>query len=357
MARQSTCRRLMAAVWLAASVAASNAASAQSSPPGGSFAEAYRLSQAAKTQDDFTAIINACTSALDDGPSDSDAAYGRRLLAWAHYMRGKTWVDAGDDDRAIADFDESIRLDGSKYLTYHHRGVSHATAGRLSEAQSDFEQVIRLKPDFPLGWFNRGELHYLRGQWQAAITDYDQALRHKGDDAPMLTARGHAHYRKGDFRAALDDFARALRVDPRHAPALTHRAVLYAELGRYPQAADDFRAAIRLEPQSAQAYQGAAWLMATCPDSRYRDPATAVEAARKALDLAKVEHYRFHDTLAAALAAAGQFDEAVAEQQKAVALADEAIDGEPDAQLVRELQQRLRLYQQAQPYREQAAAR
>jgi tetratricopeptide (TPR) repeat protein len=49
--------------------------------------------------------INGCSSIIQSGRESP------RNLAVAYYSRGLAYYDKGDDDRAIAEFNEAIRLD------------------------------------------------------------------------------------------------------------------------------------------------------------------------------------------------------------------------------------------------------
>jgi tetratricopeptide (TPR) repeat protein len=129
---------------------------------------------------------------------------------------------------------------------------------------------------------------------------------------------------------------------------LVNRGDAYRDQGAFGPAAADFREAIRINPKLGRAYLSAAWLMATCPDSKYRDPEKAVSAAEKALDLDGDKDYRYLDTLAAAQANAGQFDLAKATVAKALAAAPKS-----DSSRVR---QRSQLYESGRAYREGAPA-
>jgi tetratricopeptide (TPR) repeat protein len=88
---------------------------------------------------------------------------------------------------------------------------------------------------------------------------------------------------------------------------------------------------------------GAAWLLATCPDSEVRDGPRAVLFAQQAIAATQGRDANLLDTLAAAYAAAGEFAKAVSAQEKAIALMrDEATKNA--------FSQRLKLYQANQPY-------
>ena len=87
--------------------------------------------------------------------------------------------------------------------------------------------------------------------------------------------------------------------------------------------------------------------MATCPDARYRDGAKAVELAQKAVEL--VPRAFCLDTLAAAYAEVGKFEDAMTTQEKAIALLKKE-EGETERLL--KLMERLNSYKAHKPWRE-----
>ena len=84
-------------------------------------------------------------------------------------------------------------------------------------------------------------------------------------------------------------------------------------------------------------------LLAACPDEQIRDGADAVKAATTACELTDWKNPLFLSTLAAAHAEAGEFDQAVEWQQKAIELSAGTAE--------QELRERLELFRQEQPYR------
>jgi hypothetical protein len=91
-----------------------------------------------------------------------------------------------------------------------------------------------------------------------------------------------------------------------------------------------------------------AWPLATIPDSKYRDGAGAARLASRVVELTKNKDAEALDTLAAALAEAGRFPEAVQEAQAAVAGARAA----GQTNLASQVGARLNLYQARRPYRQ-----
>jgi tetratricopeptide (TPR) repeat protein len=317
----------------------------------------YEMSQTAETADDFDKMIEECRRLLETGLSRQHEAYVNRLAAWAYNRRGEARAEeaasvaaegeteeaARLDSLAVEDFTASLKLDPSRWKAYHNRGVSYAMMGEFDQALREFEQALRLNPTYANAWFNRGEVHYELGRYAQAVADYSTALRSNPEDAEVYTRRGHAYFKLGRYREALTDYSRALDLKPQEALSHLHRGEACLALGLWDRAARDYREAITLDDSLGRAYQGAAWLMAACPDERYRHPERAVNAALKAIELAGDEaDYRYQDTLAAAYAAAGDFEKA---QETITAAIAQAPEDKAD-----DLRQRETLYQQEQPY-------
>ncbi len=87
-------------------------------------------------------------------------------------------------------------------------------------------------------------------------------------------------------------------------------------------------------------------MLATASNAQARDGREAVRLAREAVRLD--DHPGYRDTLAAAYAEAGRFDDAVAEQERAIEMLRAA--GRHDE--VADYRSRLDLYRRGQPYRE-----
>jgi hypothetical protein len=72
----------------------------------------------------------------------------------------------------------------------------------------------------------------------------------------------------------------------------------------------------QLQPVTGR--DGAAWLLATCPDAKWRDGSKAVQYATEACELTAWNEAGMINTLSAALAEAGRFDEAVNRLQQSI---------------------------------------
>ena len=320
-------------------------------------AAAYEKTKQARTVDDFSEVIEYCERALGAKLNAENSAYAHQLAAWGYNKRGEAYAaeaaaqaDRGEerksnelDEVALADFESALAHDPKKWKALQNRGVSFALRGRSDDAIADFGKVIELNAEYGAAWFNRAELYFKQGKLDEAVSDYAEALRLKDDDVGALLGRGNALVRLQKFRPALNDFSKALQFEPENPQALVGRGDVQSELGQWEAAAEDYRQAIKLNPKVGRAYRGAAWLMATCPEERYRNAELAVSSARQALALDGNGDYAYLDTLAAALASAGEYDDAKETQEKAIQIA-------PDAR-ASELRSRLSLYTAGRPFR------
>ncbi len=334
-------------------------------PPADSIEQAKRLlrqahatSLEADTLQQYTEVIRLCERVSSFAVTEDLHEYERKLRAWAHNQRGEHYheragssLEAGResmaaqwDDQALREFETAVELNPDYWKALHNRGVCRAVQRQWDGAHQDFSRVVEMKPDYVHGWFNRAEVQMQQQRFAEAVEDYTRAIELDPEDPVAFKRRGQAHIQLREFQHALSDLDRAVELSPNDADALVSRAEVQRRLARWQAAADDYSQAIYLDNESGSAYQGAAWLMATCPDSKLRNTDLALRAARQAFELLGPEDYRGPATMAAALAQAGDFAKAVERQNEAIQLAPpERLD---------DLQQRLEQYQQQQPYRE-----
>ena len=115
---------------------------------------------------------------------------------------------------------------------------------------------------------------------------------------------------------------KALQLKPNWASEL-HCTIgsAYEHVGDTQQAIDHFQKAIDAKPSFAVPYNNLAWLLATSPDESFRDPARAVELAKKAVEL-NPNLPGIFNTLGVAEYRAGDWEGAIKSLEKATKSAD-----------------------------------
>jgi tetratricopeptide (TPR) repeat protein len=222
------------------------------------------------------------------------------------------------------------------------------------EAIKNFNEAIRVDPNCAWAFFFRGRMWREKKENDRAIEDFDEAILLYPQNALFFHDRGCARNAKGDYDNAIKDFDVAIRLKPKHAPVFyCDRAVAWSGKNQsdkaitdYEKAIQGFERGIRLDPEYVFLYASYAWLLATCPESKIRDGKRAIQMATKAYELTEWKSGWELNTLAAAYAEAGQFDEAVRYQTKALEEPDVRGPARDD------FRQRLELYTQGKPYRQ-----
>ncbi len=164
--------------------------------------------------------------------------------------------------------------------------------------------------------FSRGYVYYLNAEYDKAITHYTNAIRGEPDYVETYRYRAFVYQTKGEYGQAIADYNDVIQKDPKDAWAYVGRGQIYHFIKNYDKAIADYTKAIELDPKYTWAYNNYAWLLATCPEANYRDGSKAVKLAYKALAIGYDPE--FQDTLAAAYAEAGKFEDAIREQEELI---------------------------------------
>lgn len=269
-----------------------------------------------------TFALKALNMFLEGADDTQDDKMACDVLAALYSSRGKSYWETGDFDKAIAGYTEIIRLDPENAEAYRSRAIAfrERKPPNFDRAIADLNEAIRLEPKTAHGYFERGWSYCWRStQYDKAIADFTEAIRLDPKLTLAYNDRGVAYRNKGDFDKAFADFAEAIRLDPNFDWPLRHRAKTYQLIGELDKAIADYTEIIRLDPENANAYNTPAWLLATGPDARGRDPKRAVELAKKAVEL-DPSRATFHNTLGVAQYRAGQWEAAIASLKESLEL-------------------------------------
>lgn len=174
-------------------------------------------------------------------------------FANAYYNRGVSWGGQREYQRAIADYSQAIALDPTHGDAFGNRGHAYYILGNYRAAIADLDRALAIRhtaADFG----NRGAAYYELGQYQQAITDFDQSLRLDPTSSIDYNSRGNAYYQLRNYDSALADYDRAIQADPQNAIALRNRGLIWYNRGDYQRAIGEHSAALRVDPDYGAAY-------------------------------------------------------------------------------------------------------
>lgn len=180
---------------------------------------------------------------------------------------------------------------------------------------------------------------------KTALPHYQRALQLNPTHpaAALSYARALAALKRS--KEAIPVLERVLKQFPKRHDIAVQLGNLHQALGQDTKAIAQYRAALEAKPTDFEALNQLCWAYATSAQPSARNP-------RQAMALAQTIAQRYGnnahalDTVAAALAAAGQWERATQTAQRALALAQQR----RDPRLVRDLQARLKLYQSRKPF-------
>jgi serine/threonine protein kinase/regulator of sirC expression with transglutaminase-like and TPR domain len=208
--------------------------------------------------------------------------------ASAAFNRGNAAVGTGDNQQAVADYSEAIRLKPDHAFAFNNRGNVYSDLKQYDKAIADYSDYIQLRPDDPDGYNNRAHCYEQLGNTYAAERDRARA-KELSDNAngpslasetpttkttptptnsPALTgdeeaanaafSRGNTAVGNGDNRQAIADYSEAIRLKPDYAFAFNNRGNVYSDLKQYDKAIADYSNYIRLRPNDPDGYNNRA---------------------------------------------------------------------------------------------------
>ena len=300
-------------------------------------AEALRSSQEAFEKRDFDKATELLTEALKLNPD----------LSPAYVLRGLAHAAKDRHDEAIKDFTRAYELMPNDERPLLLRAATYQEKKDFDRAIIDFTEVLRKKPEDDAVYLSRGLCYAQKDDEDKALADFNQALKINSKNVQALQLRGSVYTQKGDKDKALADFKAAISNDPNNAGTYLYRAQLYLLENEPELALADYEEVMRRAPGYAGALNDYAWTLATNPKDSVRDGRKAVEYAKKACHESDYKHAPTLDTLAAAHAEAGDWEQAVKWQEEAVRLATTT---HPDE--VEGMKERVEQFKQKKPFRE-----
>jgi len=243
----------------------------------------------------------------------------------------------------LVGFEALSRAEPNRVDTHNDIAVMYDELGRFADAAAHFAAVVKLQPDSAAAHYNLGTEIAALGKTADAIVQFREALRLNPGYALAHNNLGHALVRMGSVGEAREQFTEAARLDPKLADARYNIGALDAADGNTAAALARFREAVRLQPEWLQAIGTLAWVLATAPSDSLRNPAEAVQLATRAANATDHRDAEMLDILAAAEAAAGQFELAATTCDNALAL-------NPAPPLASAIRERQSLYKQRRSY-------
>lgn len=293
----------------------------------------------------------------------------------------------GFPQAAVACFKRATELVPGEYGWWYYLGRASEQAKDTAQAKAAYEKTLAINKDYEPA---QRRLALLAGDakkpaeasTQPVRDPLEEALLIQGCDLRMLLSIVFGLAEHGQFAQAEEVLKRARDVDESGVQTRMASAQIFVLQGKLDDAVREFerllatpegkkvvqvrigfarvqllrrdlaaaeqraREALELDAESFDAANILAWLLATNPDASHRNGEEAVKWAEKACELTKYGNHAFLDTLAAAYATAGRYEDA----QKQIAAAIKLADEQKQAADVETYRSRQKLYEAGKPY-------
>jgi len=319
------------------------------------------------------------------GGDGGDALDGLRdpkemIDVYRGHLRAMKWIKEGRPEEGAQLLEQLVAESPESDEMYDSLGSAYLAARRPIDAQRAFENSLRTAPGHPMRLWGLAEALRRQGDFPGAIEQFQKALLGRPDLGEAHRGLTVSYANLGDFQKAYVHGRRHVEINSTSTNALINLANICLTIGKPAEAAEALEKTLALEPRNTMAHYtlwealhssgrqadalGAArrglsvmpgdielgcalgWLLAVSSAAPADGAAEALELSRRCVD-ANPGNPRGHDVLAAAHAANGDFDAAVASIRRAI----ERAQG-PAAPLRPAFEARLRLYESNQRYLE-----
>jgi serine/threonine-protein kinase len=186
----------------------------------------YNLGNALRARGDLPAAADAYRKALQ---------FDDRLVE-AHNNLGLVLYQQKRFARAEEAFAKAIALDGHYALAHNNLGMARQAQKKLAAATAAFLRASELDPRTALPLYNLGNVRFEQHNLEEAVAQYQQAIQRDPRFAPAHLNFGHVLYLQKKLKEAAEAYGKVLDLEPKHALACYYLGHVFREQGRFADA-------------------------------------------------------------------------------------------------------------------------
>jgi tetratricopeptide (TPR) repeat protein/uncharacterized membrane protein YhaH (DUF805 family) len=306
------------------------------------------LGYALAEQGEHDKAIPHYKAALRSYPKAVLQSYPRtNATVWNNF--GNSLVATGKLEEAINAFQNALKLDPSMDDAHQNLAVALVRSGRLEESLIHFRDAARLEPENATAHNIYAVMLGTAGRTDEAMKEFQIALQlAPGSAAAIHVNLANLLAKQHSRDEAMAHYSEALRLNPAFVEAHYGIGSLLLEEGRTGNAVAHYIAALQTQADYVPAMVSLAWIYATSSGKMSNEHAAeAVRLAERACQISGCKQSGPLDTLAAAYANAGRFEEAVKTGEEALSIAKAAGEGD----FADSIRARIDLYKKGSPFR------
>ncbi|MBF0245463.1 MAG: tetratricopeptide repeat protein, partial [Planctomycetes bacterium] len=228
-----------------------------------------------------------------------------KVLGWAGKLRESY-------DSAL----KAAELEEEDPEIYYQAGKGAQMLGLVKESMGWYQKALDLKPGFFEARGNLASLISDEKNLKVSIEYHSEILAKYPDDWRAHQNLGHAYLRSGELDQAEFHTRAAIRLSESNPDLYFNLGLVYQRQDKFNLALQNFERALKLNPTWPDSQNRVAWFLSVHPDPARRDPEQAAQLARQAVVATQNQNFFFRRTLAVALAAGGNFKDALSEARQ-----------------------------------------
>jgi tetratricopeptide (TPR) repeat protein len=165
------------------------------------------------------------------------------------FFRGRSRIELGQYSAAVAELQQSIRLDPSASHALNALGLALWKQNLLEQAMVPLEQAISLSPAWTYPRNTLGLIYLEQRRYDDAARTFRESIELNPEDSMAFHCLGQLELLLGRLNEAESRLQQAVRVNPGNAYAYATMGQLYQRRQQWDEAERMIRLAIRLEPE------------------------------------------------------------------------------------------------------------
>jgi tetratricopeptide (TPR) repeat protein len=202
---------------------------------------------------------------------------GQTFLADLCYARGCRYLEQGQANAALQEFEAALKMNPVHAASYNALGLVYYQQGQLERALVAFEQASHVDPDSDVVQNNLGLVYNHRGETDKALQNLHRATDLSNNVPQVYVNLGNLYLAEDDWLNAGRAYREALRLNPKLSMTHHNLGVAYYRLRQLADARSEFDRALQLDPDLEAAYLGLG--VVAFEQSQFRRAQTAFQRA------------------------------------------------------------------------------
>ncbi|MGQ0538092.1 MAG: tetratricopeptide repeat protein [Gemmatimonadaceae bacterium] len=230
----------------------------------------FNLGLAFRQKGYFSEALREYRLALDRGEGRSLVL---QAMAEVHLLQA-------DGGAAAELYDRLVEADLLSPKLWNERGIALHQLGRLDEAVQSYERAIAVDPRYAIAHNNVGVAQWQCGRLDESIAAFRAALREHSGFVKARLNLALLLFKQKQLQLCLEAYRHVLQLVPEHATAWNGVGVVLAELRKFEDARNAFARAIEARPDHAESHYNLSFALSNLGDFE-----GALRETKRALEL------------------------------------------------------------------------